>query len=886
MTFFALAAGNGFGAKTPPELRHSGGGKEPAGASSSFYVATNGDDANPGTIEKPFATLPRARDAVRRRPKDRPIIVYLRGGKHRLAEPLVFSPEDSGSKDAPVVYSSLPGEKAVVAGSRELNLQWERHPGNIFKASVPAGLDFDQLWINGRKMIRCRYPNFDPGDGFYGGSIREQTPETSPDAIAPERLKRYADPVGAYVHGMMSLGWSTLHFQIKHKAPDGVYTFECGKDPNVAGGYQSKGREMRSYDKLAPGRMFIENVFEELDAPGEWFLDRKTDTLYFIPPDGLDLGKALVEAVILEYLFEFRGSQSAPVRFVALQGLTLAHTRYTFMKTKSLPSGGDWRVYRGGAVLLEGSENCSIRDCFFDRIGGNGVFIKDYNRDAQVTGCKFVKTGASAVLLEGADSTLRSRWAHSWGWPESEVGEVPLVNGKAFDRISFAELPPEMLDGKHPLVDLSPGPANDNYPARCLIQDNLMRVLGTVEKQIAGVFISKAEEITVSHNTIYDVPRAAINVNDGCWGGHVIEWNEVFDTSLATREHGAFNSWGRDRYWIRMKGNPTPEQFDTMRKLALLDTVKPIILRNNRFQCAYGYDIDLDDGSTNYRIVGNVCLQGGIKIREGYFRAVENNVTGHFSPHVWYPNSADIVRKNIILNKAAYTPRGMKIEQCAGGGRTIDYNLFRSYPPSEKLIHLGIDAHSKTGDPMFMDPSKGDFRVKPGSPALELGFENFPMDQFGVRKPEWKAEAQTWSGLSRAFQEQEAGERDTRVYQWMGARLRSLVNYGRESQVVGAMELADNNSVLVIDAPEGSWAARNGLKADTVILAVNGKTVTGIEDLISAIAAARQGNVHLRIIGNEGTREISLALEAGQEFKAEPAKQKKPAKKKKLKLGE
>jgi len=94
------------------------------------------------------------------------------------------------------------------------------------------------------------------------------------------------------------------------------------------------------------------------------------------------------------------------------------------------------------------------------------------------------------------------------------------------------------------------------------------------------------------------------------------------------------------------------------------------------------------------------------------------------------------------------------------------------------------------------------------------------------------------------------------------------------------MELTDNNGVLVIDAPEGSWAARNGLKADTVILAVNGKPVTGIGDFKDMIAAAKQDNVALRIMGNEGTREISFALAPGQGFKAEPEKKEKPARKK------
>ena len=55
--------------------------------------------------------------------------------------------------------------------------------------------------------------------------------------------------------------------------------------------------------------------------------------------------------------------------------------------------------------------------------------------------------------------------------------------------------------------------------------------------------------ITVSHNSIYDTPRAGINVSEGTWGGHIIEFNDVFDTVKETGDHGSFNSWGRDRFW-------------------------------------------------------------------------------------------------------------------------------------------------------------------------------------------------------------------------------------------------------------------------------------------------------------------------------------------------
>ena len=81
------------------------------------------------------------------------------------------------------------------------------------------------------------------------------------------------------------------------------------------------------------------------------------------------------------------------------------------------------------------------------------------------------------------------------------------------------------------------------------MDDCLIHLTGRVEKQTAGVEIDLAQGITVRHCSIYDMPRAGINIGDGCWGGHVIEFCDIFDTVKETGDHGSFNSWGRDRYW-------------------------------------------------------------------------------------------------------------------------------------------------------------------------------------------------------------------------------------------------------------------------------------------------------------------------------------------------
>ncbi|HTA31641.1 MAG TPA: right-handed parallel beta-helix repeat-containing protein, partial [Candidatus Cybelea sp.] len=454
----------------------------------------------------------------------------------------------------------------------------------------------------------------------------------------------------------------------------------------------------------------VENIFEELDAPGEWFCDHQTSTLYYCPPAGVNLETALIETAHLRQLIEFNGSMERPVKFVTLRGFTFRHAARTFMQTREPLLRSDWTIYRGGAVLFNGAEDCSLADCDLESLGGNAVFVNNYNRRLTIEACLVKDCGASGICFVGDPKAVRS----------------PLFNYNQTQ--SFAR------------IDKAPGPQSSNYPADCLVENCLITRIGRVEKQAAGVEIAMSQDITLRHCSIYKVPRAGINIGDGCWGGHLIEFCDVFDTVLETGDHGCFNSWGRDRYW---GATGVPE--GDAPKLVLLDTVKPNIIRNNRWRCDHGWDIDLDDGSSHYAISNNLCLNGGIKLREGYFRVCENNsmVNNSFHPHVWFPDSQDIFRHNIVFTE--YRP--IRVEK--PWGKECDSNLRQvpgernAIPATELQRQSGSDQHSLDADALFVDPAVGDYRVKDGSPALELGFQNFPMNQFGVSSPRLKALAQT-----------------------------------------------------------------------------------------------------------------------------------------------
>jgi hypothetical protein len=244
------------------------------------------------------------------------------------------------------------------------------------------------------------------------------------------------------------------------------------------------------------------------------------------------------------------------------------------------------------------------------------------------------------------------------------------------------------------------------------------------------------------------MPRAGINIGDGCWGGHAIEFCDIFDTVRETGDHGSFNSWGRDRFWNLDGLNLNDDQaWEANKDVVLLDAVKTTIIRNNRWRCDHGWDIDLDDGSSNYHIYNNLCLNGGLKAREGFYRVVENNILiNGFHPHVWFKHSEDIVRRNIMWTDHYLPAGGMP---ATPWGKEMDNNLVhregvKNPQPAMKLAQQSKrDKHSVVADAMFVDSANGDFRVQEGSPALKLGFTTFPMDRFGVQKPELKAIART-----------------------------------------------------------------------------------------------------------------------------------------------
>jgi hypothetical protein len=738
-----------------------------------FHVSPKGSDLNNGTEQSPFQTIERAKIEAYKTKGD--VTIFLHEATYRLSVPLIFTPKSGETKEESLTIRSCPGEKVIISGGMLLeNLQWKPYKNGIFQTKVSNSPVMDMLIVNGEIRHQARYPNYDPNAIRFNG--------TAWDIIAPARVKTWKNPAGGYLHVMHRYDWGDFHYRVTESDRHGNLRMEGGWQNNRRLGWHDLNR-------------MIENIFEELDSPGEWFYNAEKSTLYYYPPEGEDVKTAIFESPQIKHLIELRGTETNPVRNIAFEGLNLTQTLRTFMEKYEPLLRSDWTIYRGGAIIFEGAENCSLKNCNIYNIGGNAVFFNKYNRYCEVSGSHLTRIGASAVCFVGDPEAVRS--------PSFEYSEyVPLKE-----------------------MDRTVGTKTNNYPSYCRVHDNLIHRIGLYEKQITGVELSMCRSITVSHNSIYDTPRAGINISEGTWGGHVIEFNDVFNTVKETGDHGSFNSWGRDRFW-----HPDRRIMDSLTmsdtELILADAVETTIIRNNRFRCDRGWDIDLDDGSTNYRIYNNLCLNGGLKLREGFYRVVENNifVNNTFHRHVWFNNSGNVFTRNIVMLPYEKTADNQD------GGSLIDYNIFTDSLSYKTAQESGIDLNSIVCRVNFINPSSGDFRVSAGSTdVFRMGFQNFEMNSFGVQSERLKALAEK---PQMSIPVVTADKTHSETVTWESVKIKNLETLGERS----ATGMDSERGVYIISVGAYNTDLRDYLKSNDVILGFAGKTVNSLDDLYRAIA--------------------------------------------------
>jgi len=239
-------------------------------------------------------------------------------------------------------------------------------------------------------------------------------------------------------------------------------------------------------------------------------------------------------------------------------------------------AGGDWALERMGAVMVEGAEQLTVAGCTFTRLDSNALFLSGYTRNVSILNNTFHSVGQNAIA--------------AWGRPH----------------------------------DFNNGTSGD-FPRYTKVEGNWASELGLIQKQSSFYFQAETAQSTIWNNVVYNIPRAAINFNDGFGGGAEISSNLLFNTCRESSDHGAFNSWDRLPYITTVR-NGTPSTIP-----AVNNVHHNFIVAN---YAADGGCLDNDDGSSYYHIHHNFCLYGGHKSDfDGHSKISSHNL--HIYPSVY-----------------------------------------------------------------------------------------------------------------------------------------------------------------------------------------------------------------------------------------------------------
>jgi hypothetical protein len=466
-----------------------------------FFVATNGDDASAGTSAEPFATIDRARRAVR------PLIaaglksdvkVHVRQGVYRPREPLVFTPEDSGDEQHAVTYAACPGETVVISGGWPI-AGWQPASGEIWTAAVPEVQDgqwtFRHLFVNGRRAVRARTPNQDADEPHWKLTGAQLAADLSRYTLTlPGGLLGKWSNSGDF-EVMVAGNWAINRLPVQSIDPDaGVVVLA---PPHAVG---------HSAIRPGPGRWCcFENAPELLDQPGEWYLDRQNGVLSYWPLPGEDMTRAEVIAPVLQRIIEVTGTANLPVRNLHFRGFSLEHTGmvlpeggYMGIQACHCTQGKEWTGTWGrvpAAIRWDYVVQSSLEDCELAHLGGCGVELVAGCHDNVIQGNQVYDVSGNGIMLGG---------------PKGET-EVPKRN-----RI------------------------RNNH-----VQDCGVEYYGAV-----GIWTGFAQQAVISHNLVHGLPYSGISLG-WQWNPeptpckeNTIEYNHVYDVMNRLCDGGCIYTLG------------------------------------------------------------------------------------------------------------------------------------------------------------------------------------------------------------------------------------------------------------------------------------------------------------------------------------------------------
>jgi hypothetical protein len=688
------------------------------------YVNPIGDDASPGTKEKPFKTIARARDYVRewnQTHRNENITVWLAGGEYRLSETLVFGLKDGAKTGQTITYSAMPGEKPVISSDVSIS-GWKRLKnkpkglpknanGKIWVAAVPESVSNFKVLYNSQGMLprartkaiaHLRKCNDWIGTDEYQTMI-PFLKGTTDDLFNPLKAEIVVIPAAPWTMNILPVKSVDASTGMVYLGASSTYALA----------------EPRFY--VGPEAIWVENTFAGLDAPGKWVFDADARLIYYWPLDNVMPGNdivvpCLIEMVRVEGQIDYNGPIDLPVKGLTFKGITFTHgNRFESAGQTGRGLQHDWERFDESTALFRfrGAENCSVENCTFINSGGAGIRMDLYAQNIKVADNELSELGGAGILLAGY------------------------------------------------------GPGTKDVNKNNEINNNYIHHIGRLWWHSLGIWAWQSGHNLISYNTIHDVPYTAIAVTGR------IGWDKSgkSECSRTVRwaETGAFTgreSWEERERFLHSRQNRI-ENNDIHHVMVVMQDGNGIyisgaghgnLVRGNYVHdtpgLAAGEAIRCDDDQHETLIENNIVFRYGT-LGTGICSKGRNHI---FNNIIACP--PDRVIRGMLSLEPNYTPN-LPSKICAGS--VIRHNIFYATQANQSFVFMEIMANiidninidcniyfntsdpkaaddyftlarkygneiqSVQSDPLFIDVANGDFRLAPNSPALKLGFMPFEL---------------------------------------------------------------------------------------------------------------------------------------------------------------
>ncbi|HOK80759.1 MAG TPA: right-handed parallel beta-helix repeat-containing protein [bacterium] len=651
----------------------------------SIYVATNGNDTWSGLYPEPLsdrsdgplATIEAAKDKIRKLKItgqfSHPITVWIRGGRYHISQPMIFSHQDSG----PVIYRNFPGETVVLDCGVKIS-GWKKTQVNGVDAWVTEIQQvkegkwyFRQLFVNGKRKQRTRLPE----TGFF-------RMKDFPDSDKKTTLFDGSDCF--YCHPGNIRHWKNFtdveivvfHWWIEERMPLEWF------DENTGLVKSSRKTRMVLRDdkdkKLA--RYWVENVFEQLKKPSQWYLDRQQGLLYYIPEKNEEMETSEVYAPLITQAIRIEGNSenNQYVEYLTFKGLTIEHAEWQF--PDDVYASSNQAASNTPAVIhMKGARFCAIEDCEIKHCGLYGIEIGKGCSGIKIHNNHLEDLGAGGIKINGGDAnqpdftrtkniTITGNHIHNCG--NIFYSAAGILSMHASDNI---------ISNNH-IHDLYYSGIScgwvwgygENVSKNNIIENNIIHDIGKgLLSDMGGIYTLGVQPGTVIRgNIIYRVEKYSyggwcIYLDEG--SSHIIVENNL---CAFTNSHIFHVHYGRENF-----------------------------IRNNIF--AFGKEgivaFSRKENHRSFTIERNIFIS---KEKPFFFGGYANEKLDGFLSDL-----------NIL-----YDVSGKEICWGTAAGRNISL---------QQAQNLGHDVHSIVADPGFVNPQQFDFTLKSDDVIKAIGFRPF-----------------------------------------------------------------------------------------------------------------------------------------------------------------